>query len=616
MALFLPPQLLAQETPLEAADPEGALGSFSRYDEQVDELLGSMTLAEKVGQMTQADRASLEDYSEVRELALGSVLSGGNSDPPTGNSLEDWTTAYESCQREALSTRLKIPILYGVDAVHGHNNVLGAVIYPHNIGLGCADDPELVERIGRLTAIDVRATGIQWSFSPCATVPRDDRWGRTYEGFSEDPERVARLAAALVRGLQADHLNHPTSVLACAKHFLGDGGTAAETLDSDPQEPDSAVRVRLDQGDTRCDEQTLRRVHLAPYLPCLEQGVGTVMPSYSSWNGVKCSANRRLLTGVLKEELGFEGFVISDWTAIGQCHEDFKEAIRLCINAGIDMAMEPTEYRSFIQNLTELVEEGKVPMARIDDAVRRILRVKAALGLLDPNRNQLADRSIHARFGSDESRVLAREAVQKSVVVLKNEGLLPIPPEDKKILVVGPAANDLGVQCGGWTIDWQGGHGEITPGGTTLVEGIREVVGDSAEVTFSPEGKTAGDFDMILVAVGEEPYAEGSGDADSLALDKEQLQLIERAQRWNTPVCLVLFSGRPLELSDTALNCEAIVAAWLPGTEGAGVADVLFGKAPATGNLSFTWPRSTTQHPINVGDAPYDCLYPLGHSTK
>lgn len=583
------------------------------FDGSVDALLGEMTLAEKVGQMTQADLSSLKDYSEVRSLCLGSVLSGGNSDPPTGNTLEDWTNAYEACQREALQTRLKVPILYGVDAVHGHNNVLGAVIYPHNIGLGCANDPKLVEQIGRLTALDLRATGIQWAFAPCVAVPRDDRWGRTFEGFSEDPGRVSRLGAALVRGLQGGDLGRPTSVLACGKHFLGDGGTTAEVRDSGSEELDAGERMRLDQGDTRCDEQTLRRIHLTPYLSCLEQGLGSVMPSFSSWNGVKCSARKDLITDLLKGELGFEGIVVSDWSAISQCHSDYKQAVRICINAGIDMAMEPTSYREFISALTELVEEGEVPIERIDDAVRRILRVKAALGMLDPRRDQLADRSLQPRVGSIEARALARQAVQKSLVVLKNQGVLPVSKSVKRIHVVGRAADDLGMQCGGWTIDWQGGKGEITTGGVTLLKGLREVAGQQVQVTYSKTADTPDDADLVVIAVGEEPYAEGLGDTDCLALDPSQAKLIERVRGSGKPTCLVIYSGRPLELSQSALDCEAIVAAWLPGTEGAGVADVLFGAAPATGTLSFTWPKSTKQQPINIGDTPYDCLYPLGH---
>ena len=297
------------DTSLSPSPPRGIKPGadwFVRYDERVTSLLEKMTLAEKVGQMAQADLEHVRDKKHViAELKLGSVLSGGNADPLEGNSRQAWTDTYNACQEQALSTRLGIPLLYGVDAVHGHSNVIGAVIFPHNIGLGCADDVELMEEIGRLTALEVRATGIQWTFAPCVTAPQDDRWGRTYEGFSEDPERIARLGGAQVRGLQGK-LGDPSRVLACAKHFVGDGGTVAERRDSSFEGFDTGLRVRLDQGDTRVDFPTLRRVHVSPYLPCLAEGVGTIMPSYSSWNGVKCSASKELLTDLLKEELGFE----------------------------------------------------------------------------------------------------------------------------------------------------------------------------------------------------------------------------------------------------------------------------------------------------------------------
>ena len=593
------------------AETKPGVNHFAKYDPQVDALLTQMTLAEKIGQMTQADLSGIKDFSIISKLALGSVLSGGNSNPADGNGVTAWTDTYDACQSETEQTRLKIPLLYGVDAVHGHNNVLGAVVYPHNIGLGCTNDAKLVEQIGRMTALDVRATGIQWAFAPCVTVPQDDRWGRTYEGYSEDPQRVEKLGVALVRGLQGSDLASPTSVLACAKHFVGDGGTTAVPVPADAKGP----KVKLDQGITVCDEATMRSLHLSPYLPCLEQGVGSIMVSYSSWNGVKCSIRKDLLTDLLKDQLGFEGFLISDWAAIGQCHPDYKEAVCLSINAGMDMAMEPSDYQKFITTLTELVEEGRVPMARIDDAVRRILRVKAAMGLLDTSRNQLADRSLHDHVGSKASRELAREAVQKSVVVLKNSGdLLPLAAKPGvHVHVVGQAADDLGTQCGGWTIDWQGTTGDVTPGGTTLMEGLRQVAGENATITYSATGEANDAADLVIVAVGEPPYAEGFGDSATLSLDAAQQKLIDRAASWGKPVCLVVYSGRPVILSESALKSEAIVAAWLPGTEGAGVADVLLGKAPATGTLSFTWPKTVEQEPLNLGDRPYDCLYPLGH---
>jgi beta-glucosidase len=568
----------------------------------VETLLSRMTLAEKIGQMTQADLSAVQP-AEVTELALGSVLSGGSSDPEAGNSLAAWRSMYEGFQAAALETRLGIPILYGVDAVHGHSNVLGAVIFPHNIGLGATRDPELVRRIAEVTAEEMLATGPQWTFAPAVSVPRDDRWGRTYEGFSEDPELVSRLGEAAVLGYQRGDLGHPLAVLATAKHYLGDGGTV----------PGTSVfgdSTGLDQGDMPMDEAEMRRIHLYPYYAAVEAGVGSIMPSYSSWNGAKLSGHDYLLTEVLKGELGFDGFLISDYNAIQQLDPDFKTAIAKSINAGMDMAMVPTDYRQYIELLTELVEEGTVPESRIDDAVRRILRVKAAMGLLDPDYSPRADRALEAEFGSDAHRAVAREAVRKSLVVLKNDGALPIP-EGARVHVAGRAADDIGIQAGGWTIDWQGATGDVTTG-TTIVEGIRAVAGDGTEVTYSEDGAGAEGADAAIVVIGEEPYAEMEGDQLDLSLPPEQVMLVERVAATGVPTVVVLISGRPLIIDDALAAADAFVAAWLPGTEGAGVADVLFGAYAPTGQLSYTWPRSMDQMPINVGDEAYDPLFPFG----
>ncbi len=579
-------------------------GEFSAYDDIANELLGRMTLAEKVGQMTQADLQYLGDLSDVRTLALGSVLSGGNSDPKDGNSPEAWARANDACQREALATRLGVPLLYGVDAVHGHSNVIGAVIFPHNIGLGCTRDPSLVEEVHRITAIEMRRTGVNWDFAPCVTVPQDDRWGRTYEGFGESPALATLLGAAAVSGLQGNDLADPLRVLGCAKHFVGDGGTSAEKRDASSSEFRAGVRLRLDQGDTRVDEATLRRVHLAPYPAAIAAGVGTIMPSYSSWNGEKCSASHYLLTEVLKEELGFEGFLISDYNAIDQVASDYKECIRLSINAGMDMVMVPERYKEFVTKLTELVDEGAVPMERIDDAVRRILRVKAAMGLLGPDPVIMSDENLASSFGSEPHREVARRAVRQSLVLLKNDGVLPL--KDGKFAVTGSAADDLGMQCGGWTIDWQGKTGDVTTGGVT----IRDALADAANDRLVAESDQA---EAIVVVVGEKPYAEGTGDTDEPKLSDEDQDAVEAAVATEKPVVLVVISGRPLVLGDAAEKCAAVVAAWLPGTEGAGVADVLLGDYAPTGKLSFTWPKSADQHPINIGDESYEPLYPYGH---
>jgi len=349
---------------------------LSSYDSQVKELLAKMTLEEKIGQMTQPEQGPvLSNAGDMQKYFIGSVLSGGDSDPREGNSLEAWTEMYDRVQAEAMKTRLGIPVLYGVDAVHGHSNVLGAVIFPHNIALGCTRDPELIARISRITAKEVRATGIQWTFAPCVAAPQDIRWGRTYEGFSEDPALVRILGEAAVRGLQGN-LNDPLSILACAKHYVGDGGTTASTSPRAGAPAAKDARLWHDQGDTNVDEATLRRIHLPGYIAAIKAGVGSIMPSYSTWNGVRCSASKRLLTEILKEELGFEGFLISDYNAIGQIRpDDYKASVEISINAGMDMAMEPSNYRRFFETLRELVKEGRVPMARIDDAVTRILPV-------------------------------------------------------------------------------------------------------------------------------------------------------------------------------------------------------------------------------------------------
>jgi beta-glucosidase len=558
-----------------------------------------MTLDEKIGQMTQPDQSMLKDPADIEKYFLGSLLSGGSSDPKEGNSLKAWTDLYDGFQAHSRNTRLKIPILYGIDAVHGHNNVLDAVIFPHNIGLGCTRNAKLIEQVERVTAEEIRATGIQWAFGPCVTVPQDIRWGRTYEGFSEDPQLVRELSGPAVRGFQGAGLDDPLGVLACAKHFIGDGGTTY-----------GSTRVGLDQGDTRVDEATLRRIHLPGYLAAIEAGVGSIMPSYSSWNGVKCSASKRLLTEILKEELGFQGFLISDYSAIDQIAKDYKEAVGISINAGMDMVMVPSRYREYFDDLKALVNEGKVPMSRIDDAVTRILRVKFAMGLMDPKRNQLADRGLWKSFGSPAHRAVARQAVRESLVLLKNEGkALPLSKKAARLHIAGNNADDIGNQCGGWTIDWQGKSGDVTTGGTTILAAIRNTVSKSTQVTFSKDGSGAAGAAVGVVVIGEKPYAEGRGDRADLALAPEDIAAVKTMKAAGIPVVVVLLSGRPMILGDVLGEASALVAAWLPGTEGQGVADVLFGDYKPTGKLSFTWPKA-------VGKGTADPLFAYGYGMK
>ena len=568
---------------------------LSSFDGQVKPLVARMTLDEKIGQMTQPDQSFIHDLSDIETLFLGSILSGGSSDPKEGNSVQNWSDLYDRLQQHTSKTRLKIPILYGIDAVHGHNNILGAVIFPHNIGMGCTRNPGLVEKGARITAEEVRATGIQWTFAPCVTVPQDVRWGRTYEGYSSDPEIVAPLGEAAVRGFQGSDLADPLSILACAKHFAGDGGTTFGT---------GAGRRGLDQGDTRVDEATLRRIHLPGYIAAIKAGVGSIMPSYSSWNGVKCSASKRLLTEILKQELGFEGFLISDYNAIDQIDPDYRKAIGISINAGMDMVMVPDHYRLFISNLKSLVADGTVPMARVDDAVSRILRVKFALGLMDPSRPQLADRSLYKTFGSPEHRAVAREAVRESLVLLKNYNhVLPLAKNAARIDVAGKSADDLGNQCGGWTIDWQGKSGDVTPGGTTVLAAIRKAVSKGTEVTFSKDGSGATGATVGVVVIGETPYAEGKGDRAQLSLAPEDRAAVEKMKSAGIPVVVIVFSGRPIPAGAVFDKADAFLAAWLPGTEGDGIADVLFGDYKPTGKLSFDWPR---------GEGGAGGVFPLG----
>ncbi|HWB86682.1 MAG TPA: glycoside hydrolase family 3 N-terminal domain-containing protein [Bryobacteraceae bacterium] len=580
---------------------------LSSYDPQVKQLLSQMTLEEKIGQMTQAESTPvLKNPSDIEDYKLGSILSGGSADPREGNSVQAWAGMYNRLQEPTAKTRLKIPLLYGIDAVHGHSNVLGAVIFPHNIGLGCTRDAELVEKVERVTAEEVRATGIQWAFAPCVTVPQDIRWGRTYEGYSENPQVVRELAGAAVRGFQGLDLSDPLAVVACAKHFVGDGGTAFGS---------SHQGKGLDQGDTRVDEATLRRIHLQGYISAIQAGVATIMPSYSSWNGVKCSADKHLLTDLLKNELGFQGFLISDYNAIDQISPNYKNDVETSINAGMDMLMVPSRYKEFIRDLKQLVNEGKVPMSRIDDAVTRILRVKFAAGLMDAGRSQLARPELQKAFGSAEHRQVARQAVRESLVLLKNKGnMLPLSKTATRIHVAGKSADDLGNQCGGWTIDWQGRSGNVTTGGTTVLAAIKGVVSRNTQVTYSLDGTGAAGATVGVVVIGERPYAEGAGDRADLSLAPEDVTAVNNMKTAGIPVVVIVFSGRPLILGSVLNQADALVAAWLPGTEGEGITDVLFGDSNFTGKLSFTWPRSMAQVPSNVNHRQnYDPLFPFGY---
>ncbi|MFI6515924.1 glycoside hydrolase family 3 protein [Spirillospora sp. NPDC050679] len=573
-----------------AVRADAAAGGRDPVDRRVEALLKRMSLDDKIGQMTQAERQNVT-HDDITRYRLGSLLSGGGS-VPAPNNAASWADMYDGFQRAALATPLRIPLIYGVDAVHGHNNVHGATIFPHNIGLGATRDPGLVRRIGRATAEEVAGTGVDWNFAPCLCVARNDRWGRTYESFGEVPELPERMSA-IIDGLEDGR----PSILATAKHYVGDGGTTGGK----------------DQGDTQVSEAELRKVHLAPFRAAVRRGVGSVMVSYSSWNGVKLHGHKYLITDVLKKELGFSGLVVSDYNGIDQIDglPGFTAAeVRTAINAGIDMVMVPAEWKRFIETLRAEVQAGRVPMARIDDANRRILRQKVRLGLFE---RPFTDRRYTPTVGSAEHRALARQAVARSQVLLKNDGALPLARDDNKIFVAGKSADDIGIQSGGWTITWQGSPGNITPG-TTILQGIRQTAGRGTTVAYDKEGDGIDrSYKAAVAVVGELPYAEFRGDRPAgMGLDLEDLATLAKLRASGVPVVVVLVSGRPLDIAPQLPDWNALLASWLPGTEGRGVADVLFGVTRPTGKLPVTWMRSVDQQPINVGDGKRP-LFPFGH---
>ena len=584
-------------------------------DVRVEDLLSRMTLEEKIGQMTQVENNSISPYylfppSKVEKYFIGSVLSGGNS---SGfYSLADWTGLAKSYEVEAVKTRLGIPLIFGVDSVHGFGHVNGATIFPHNIGLGATRDPELVRQIGQVTAEEMRAAGIPWNFAPCVAVPQDIRWGRTYEGFSEDTALVTELSAAYIQGFQTIPEGFGSSdgqtlyALATPKHYIGDGGTAWGSIHQYMY-----YQYMLDQGDTLVDEATLRRLFLPPYQAAVNSGAMSVMASFSSWNGVKMHAQRYLLTDVLKGELGFRGFVVSDWGGINQVDPDYYKAVVTAINAGIDMNMVPYYYQWFIGTMKQAVMNGDITQERIDDAVRRILRAKFMLGLFE---NPYGDPSLAVTVGSDEHRALARQAVRKSLVLLKNDNnAVPIDKNVSTILVAG--INSTGFQAGGWTLDWQGEQ-RNTLAGTTILEGIQELVGRNTQVLYNNLGQFAsfsGKAPVGIAIVGEVPYAEGMGDRADLTLYKVDLTVINALRPKVDKLIVVILSGRPMVITDQYQTADAWVAAWLPGSEGAGVADVLFGDYPFVGKLPYTWPRSNDQLPLNINNSANltGCAAPL-----
>ncbi|KAH1062336.1 hypothetical protein GLYMA_02G272100v4 [Glycine max] len=545
---------------------------------RIKNLLKRMTLEEKIGQMVQIER-SVATPQVMKKYFIGSVLSGGESVPATNASAETWIQMVNGIQNGSLSTRLGIPMIYGIDAVHGNNNVYKATIFPHNVGLGVTRDPVLIKKIGDATALEVRATGIQYVFAPCIAVCRDPRWGRCFESYSEDP-KIAQAMTEIIPGLQGDissnsrkgvpYVSGKNKVAACAKHYVGDGGTTKG----------------INENNTVISYSELLRIHMPPYYDSIVKGVSTVMVSYSSWNGQKMHANHFLVTNYLKNKLKFR-------------------------------IMVPFNFTEFIDVLTYQVKNNIIPVSRIDDAVKRILRVKFVMGLFE---NPLADLSLVNQLGSEEHRQIAREAVRKSLVLLKNgksaeKPLLPLPKKAAKILVAGSHADNLGYQCGGWTITWQGLGGNNLTVGTTILEAVKQTIDPATKVVFNENPDSnfvkSNNFSCAIVVVGEHPYATTFGDSLNLTIPEPGPSTI-------TNVCgsiqcvVVLITGRPVVIQPYLSKVDALVAAWLPGTEGQGVADLLFGDYGFTGKLARTWFKTVDQLPMNVGDKYYDPLFPFG----
>ncbi|MEM9536055.1 MAG: exo 1,3/1,4-beta-D-glucan glucohydrolase [Cyanobacteria bacterium P01_E01_bin.45] len=582
---------------------------------RVDELLKSMTIEEMVGQTIQADIASVTP-DEVREYGLGSVLNGGNSAPNNNvrASAAEWLTLadeFHGASTDTSGDRKGIPVLWGTDAVHGHNNVIGATLFPHNIGLGATRNIDLMRQIGRITAREVSVTGMDWTFAPTLAVVRDDCWGRTYEGYSEDPTIVKNYSTAVVQGLQGE-LDTPTflgdeQVIATAKHFLGDGGTVNG----------------IDRGDNQDSEEALRDRHGAGYPPAIEAGVQTVMASFSSWNGEQMHGHKGLLTNVLKERMGFNGFVVGDWDGHGKVPGCSNSSCPAAYNAGLDMFMAPESWKSLYENTVEQVKSGDIPRRRLEDAVRRILRVKLRLGLFEkpaPSQRSLAGN--YTLLGAPEHLAVARQAVRESLVLLKNhDNLLPLKA-NQRVLVAGDGADNIGKQNGGWTLSWQGtGNSNSSfPNGESIWDGIRAAVeAGGGEAELSVDGTYEEVPDVAIVVFGEDPYAEFKGDIDHLEFTSDLgLELLKRFQAADITTVAVFLTGRPMWVNPELNASDAFVVAWLPGSQGGGVADVLVRQPNGAihydfkGTLSFSWPRTAVQT-VNRGDANYDPLFSYGY---
>ena len=585
-----------------AHDPAGIDPAIEK---KIDALLKQMTVEEKVGQVIQPEWKSITPQ-DVITYHIGSIENGGGA-VPGGNkhsSVKDWVDLIEPYYDASVDpqNRVRIPLIWASDAVHGHNNVYGATLFPHNVGLGAAHDPELIRKIGEATAAEVRSTGMDWSFAPTIAVARDDRWGRSYESYSENPRIVTEYAAAMVKGLEGEG---PTfldkdHVISTAKHFLGDGSTDGGR----------------DQGDSLVTEKELADIHGAGYKAAIDAGTQSIMASYNSWHGVKMHANKGLLTDVLKDHMGFDGFIMVDWLAHGQIPGCTKSDCPAAFNAGLDIYNQPQDWKLMYSNLVREVGDGTIPKARLDDAVRRILRVKFRMGVFDEARP--ADRpDTWKPIGTPEHRAVARQAVAESLVLLKNNGVLPLK-KGATVLVAGDGAHNIAMQSGGWTLSWQGSDNGPNdfPGATSIYEGLKsEIEAGGGQALLSPDGTYATKPDVAVVVFGETPYAEFMGDQPDVALhhdNVESLELLKRLKAAGIPTVAVLLSGRPLYVNPQINAADAFVAAFLPGSEGEGVADVLTGATDFRGKLSFSWPKRPDQTPLNVGDANYDPQFAYG----
>lgn len=586
-------------------------------EQRITDLMATMTVEEKVGQLVQGDIASITP-DDLRKYRLGSILAGGNSDPGGryDASPAEWLALADAFYEASMDTSQggkAIPVIFGIDAVHGQSNIIGATLFPHNIGLGAARNPELVRRIGEITALETRTTGMEWTFAPTVAVPQDDRWGRTYEGYSESPDVVASYSVAVVEGLQGK-VGTPAfldgrHVIASVKHFLGDGGTTNGK----------------DQGDTKISEADLVRIHAAGYPPAIAAGAQTAMASFNSVNGEKMHGHKAYLTDALKGRMNFGGFVVGDWNGHGHVKGCTTTDCPATINAGLDMAMASDSWKGFYETTLAAVKAGTITQARLDDAVRRILRVKFRLGLFDAGKP--SSRAVGGQFallGSPEHRAVARQAVRESLVLLKNAGgVLPLSPK-QRILVAGDGANDVGKQAGGWTLNWQGTGTtrKDFPNADTIYEGLaQQAKAAGGEAILTVDGTYTQKPDVAVVVFGEDPYAEFQGDLQTLLYKPghdADLDLIKRLKADGIPVVAVFLSGRPLWMNREINAADAFVAAWLPGSEGAGIADVLLRKADGSvqhdfkGKLSFSWPRTATQYANNVGQEGYDPLFAFG----